>query len=160
MVHASTDTDSPWPHSAPPWPEDRRAQATAPGARGGRKRTFEHITEAERTLGKLADATVCTVRKLGWETFVRTARGESNLAPEVANLPHKAARLLEHLRKRGAAVLTTTPPWSTTQCDDAMRRGPHQSAFEETEFVCTEILDFCRQGYWAVLPYHVVQHWM
>ena len=82
------------------------------------------------------------------------------MAPDVANLPHKAARLLEHLRKRGAAVLTKTAPWSPEQCDEAMRRGPHKSAYDETEFVCTEILDFCRQGYWAVLPYHLVRHWM
>ena len=160
MVPPRTDTASPWPPSAPPWPMERRAQATTQGPSGGQKRSIDQITAAEHTLGKLAAATAATVQRVGWETFVRNTRGESNLAPDVAKLPHKAARLLEHLRKRGATVLTTTAPWSPEQCDAAMNRGPHKSAYEETEFVCTKVLDFCKQGYWAVLPYHLVRQWL
>ena len=40
-----------------------------------------------------------------------------------------------------------------------MMRGPHKSAKEERAFVCEEILDFCSQGYWAVLPYSEVRLW-
>lgn len=40
-----------------------------------------------------------------------------------------------------------------------MQRGAHNSAAGEREFVCGEILDFCQQGYWVVLPYSVVQDW-
>ena len=40
-----------------------------------------------------------------------------------------------------------------------MSRGPHKSAHEERAFVFEEILDFCGQGYWAVLPYSHVHNW-
>ena len=40
-----------------------------------------------------------------------------------------------------------------------MSRSPHKSAQEERAFVCEEILDFCAQGYWAVLPYSAVRRW-
>ncbi|KAI2494662.1 adenylate kinase [Fragilaria crotonensis] len=69
-----------------------------------------------------------------------------------------ASRLLEHLRVRGAAVPTATPPWSQQRRDEAMQRGAHQSSQAEREFVCREMLDFCRQGYWVVVPYEAVRH--
>jgi hypothetical protein len=103
--------------------------------------------------------TARTVDQLGWARYVQEARGKSNLADTVRSLPHKAARLLEHLRKRGASVVTTLSPWGATRCDDAVSRGPHKSSHTEREFVATEILDFCAQGYWAVLPYQHVRHW-
>ncbi|KAI2499709.1 hypothetical protein MHU86_14790 [Fragilaria crotonensis] len=40
-----------------------------------------------------------------------------------------------------------------------MLRGPHKSSHEHRDFVFTEILDFCTQGYWAVLPYDEVKDW-
>ena len=114
---------------------------------------------AEDTLGKLAAGTACTVRQQGWKKFVQTTRGASNLSDGVSELPHKAARLLEHLRRRGANIITATAPWGVERCDDAMQRGPHQSAHDEREFVFEEIMDFCQQGYWAVLPYSYVRNW-
>ena len=78
--------------------------------------------------------------------FVEQARGRSNLSDNVRALTHKAARLLEHLRKRGATVVTSPPPRGTHRCDDAMLRGPHKSSHEDREFVAiTEILEFCSQ---------------
>ena len=50
-------------------------------------------------------------------------RGQSNAAEAVRAVPRKAARLLEHLRVRGAAVPTSTAPWPLHQRDDFMRRG-------------------------------------
>ncbi len=87
------------------------------------------------------------------------ARGQSNLSDNVRTLPHKSARLLEHLRKRGASVVTSPPPWGMHRRDEAVLRGPHKSSHAEREFVATEIIDFCAQGYWAVLPYRHVRHW-
>ena len=63
------------------------------------------------------------------------------------------------MRHRGASVVTSTTPWGRARCDHAMARGPHKSAHEDAEFVCTEILDFCKQGYWAGLPYTAVRDW-
>lgn len=72
-------------------------------------------------------------------------------------MPHRAARLLSHLRRRGASVLTSTTPWGVARCDNAILRGPHKLAHDERAFVFEEILDFCAQGYWAVLPYTAVR---
>ena len=49
-------------------------------------------------------------------------------------------------------------PWSVEDNDDAIRRGPHKSSHGERAFVAEEMLDFCQQGYWLVLPYSVVRH--
>jgi hypothetical protein len=34
----------------------------------------------------------------------------------------------------------------------AAERGSHRSAKDEVEFVCLEMLEFCDQGFWTVLP--------
>ena len=115
---------------------------------------------AEETLGKFAQETSTELRATSWETMVRRIRGPSNLSDGVRNLPHCAGRLLEHLRSRGASVLMATPPcWPRHQRDAAVVRGPHKSAYEDREFVFQEIMDFCTQGYWTVLPYEQVQDW-
>lgn len=77
----------------------------------------------------------------------------------MSRLPHKARRLLSHFRRHGASVVTATAPWGTARCDESMLRGPHKSAHDECAFVCEEILDFCTQGYWPVMPYSAVRHW-
>ena len=58
-------------------------------------------------------------------------------------------------------MLTSIQPWGATACDAAISRGPHKSAYDDAEFVFEEVLDFCRQGYWAVLPaYDSVRQWI
>ncbi|KAI2503277.1 adenylate kinase [Fragilaria crotonensis] len=75
------------------------------------------------------------------------------------HIPHKAARLLGHLGKRGVGVTMHTPPWSVERKNRALTRGPHKSSHGEREFVSAEMIDFCRQGYWVVLPQDVVSEW-
>ena len=87
------------------------------------------------------------------------ARGESNLSRAVRRLPYKAARLSEHLRRRGAGVTLTTKPWTAQQCDAAVARGAHKSAYMDRAFDFDEMRDFCEQGYWIVLPYAAVRNW-
>jgi hypothetical protein len=53
----------------------------------------------------------------------------------------------------------TTSPWSSERRTQALARGPHKSSQREREFVSEEMLDFCRQGYWLVLPYAEVAGW-
>ena len=48
-----------------------------------------------------------------------------------------------------------TIPWTTARLWEAARRGSHKSAKEEIAFVCQEMLDFCEQGFWTVLPLDV-----
>ena len=48
-----------------------------------------------------------------------------------------------------------TGPWDTDRLLQALRRGSHRSAKDEVEFVCTEMVEFCDQGFWVVLPWRV-----
>lgn len=79
-------------------------------------------------------------------------RGPADITASVGTIHHKAARLLDHLRRRGAGVSLHTKPWTASQLQEAAHRGSHRSAKEEVEFVCTEMLEFCAQGFWTVLP--------
>ena len=87
-----------------------------------------------------------------WTAFVLTERGRPDIAPTVKHLPHKAARLLHHLRQRGASVPLCTSPWDRDRIHRATLRGSHQSAKADIDFVCQEMLEFCEQGFWTVLP--------
>lgn len=82
-------------------------------------------------------------------------RGPADIADTVGALPHKAARLMEHLRRRGVGVPLQTGPWAQATIIQAARRGSHQSADADIDFVCTEMLEFCAQGFWTVLPLSV-----
>ena len=143
MVH------TPWLLEAPPWgPELAALHPADATAAPSRKRSSVQmsLSEAEIELGKLAQANDRVIAAHGWRRTVEYVRGVSNIARNVRNVPHKAARLLEHLRVRGAAVPTATEPWDQNRRDKAMARGPHQSSHGERQFVCEEMLDFCRQG--------------
>jgi hypothetical protein len=111
------------------------------------------------TLGKWAHGMQQQLAAKGWVRLVAEQRGTSNITATVRELRHKAARLLDHLRQRGAGVLLSTKPWSRERQQQAVIRGPHPSSQSEREFVHQEIYDFCRQGYWIVLPYSVVSEW-
>ena len=117
------------------------------------------MTPAEATLGKWARNAAFRLKTLGWEGLVTEVRGKSNMTETVGTIPHKAARALDHLRRRGASVPTSTPPWTQAQFDQAAARGSHQSAAAHVDFVCEELLEFCQQGYWLVLPLVVVRAW-
>ncbi|KAI2512410.1 adenylate kinase [Fragilaria crotonensis] len=113
-------------------------QAPAAAAAGGspeadnqKKRKVDHITEAEAALGKLALELERAMVRKGWHQLVTELRGQSNVTPTVRNIPHRAGRLLEHLRRRGASVPMATPPWDLERRDMAMQRGSHQSSHGE-----------------------------
>lgn len=94
----------------------------------------------------------------GWAYIVTTARGSSNIATTVGRVPHRAAWLLGHLRQRGATVPVTTPAWPVERRDGAVKRVSHRSSEGERQFVSEEMLNFCAQGYWVVVPYRTVRH--
>lgn len=115
------------------------------------------MSAAETVLGKLAGATSVLLQTHGWQKTIETLRGEPNVADSVSTLLHKASRILEYLRTRGAPVLTSTPPWTQQkERDRAIDRGPHKSSHGERDFVVAEMLEFCEQGYWLFVPYHNV----
>jgi hypothetical protein len=157
---AEVHTESAWLNAAPPWwAQGMRLMtemqpATGPNPSEKRKRKAPEISDVETQLGKLANGYARRLQELGWTDFVASARGRSNINEAVAILPHRAAQLLSHLSKRGASVPTLIAPWSKRRKDDAIQRGPHQLSQGERKFVAKELLNFCEQGYWIVLPYN------
>ena len=144
----------------PSWPPDLPAPAHSTGGeRSTNKQNATEISEAELMLGKLALFYATELRVKGWRTLVSETRGYSNISPKVQQLQHKAAQLVKHLGQRGASVTLHTSPWSAEQTRTALTRGPHKTSHSKREFVSEEILDFCRQGYWLVLPQNIVIGW-
>lgn len=123
---------APWLCAAPPWPtnphitadRDPRTTTATPAAGAQRKRSAEHITDADATLGKLAHDMGRALELKGWHRLIDELRGQSDVTPTVRSIPHKAGRLLEHLRCRGASVPMATPPWDLDRKDAAILRGP------------------------------------
>ena len=125
-------TATPWLPHAPPWHDDDHGVNQRASKR---IRSDAQPTAAEHTLRKYT---------------------RPDIAPRVSELPHKAARLLEHhLCRRGAGIHVHTKPWTTAQLQHAAARGSHKSAKDEVEFVCEELMAFCDQGLWTVLPLSV-----
>ena len=94
---------------------------------------------------------------VGFEQLVREQRKRSNFHPQVRKLCHRAARLLDHLHKRGANVTLSTPPWDDTRLESTIRRGPHKSANEYADFLQEELLDFVQKGFWMILPVRLLK---
>ena len=153
----------PWLLTAPPsWEHHGRSAETSETspAVANRKRSVAAIdTTAETQLGKLACTFASVARSRGWKQLIRETRGPSNMAETVGSLDHKASRLLQHLRRRGAAVPLLTRSWTAAQFDEAVNWGAHQSAHGERELVCQEIMEFGEQGYWIVVPYSEARTW-
>jgi hypothetical protein len=52
---------------------------------------------------------------------------QGDLHPAVKTLSHRAAHLLDTLRRTGATVAMKTEPWSRQKKVEALKRGSHQS---------------------------------
>jgi hypothetical protein len=101
------------------------------------------------SLGKLVNRDLLLLKELGWERFIQQRRVKDIQVPP--NWPHRARSYLQRLGKRGAPVTLSTPPWSQSQQDHALKRGPHKSAREHQEMA-----KMILQGQWIVLPYDEV----
>lgn len=77
---------------------------------------------------------------------------QPDLSPQVALLRHPARGLLDTLRTTGARAQSTQLPWSHTQLQMALARGPHKSAKENVAFLREEFADMIRKGHWTLLP--------
>lgn len=147
----------PWLLRAPPWLGDHDDDAGRATKRTRQARDH-HLepSSAETTLRKYSEYAAHKLAHVGsWELFVAGERGPADIAETVGTLPHKASRLMEHLCRRGAGVPLHTGPWERAQILQAAQRGSHRSAADDIEFVCVEMLEFCAQGFWTVLPLSV-----
>jgi hypothetical protein len=144
---------APWLLHAPPWLGDGDDASRVP--KRARTDRSPGLTRAEESLRKYAALMASKLNCVGsWSLFVAGERGLADISETVALLPHKAGRLLEHLRRRGASVPLHTGPWPAERIQVAAHRGSHRSAQDEVEFVSLEMMDFCAQGFWTVLPLH------
>ena len=141
------------PHSHPhPWPSPPRVPTLPP---------FPPAPGTMTTIGKFAALFARQISNWGWRTFVHSRRSTSDINPAVATLAHPAARLLNHLRLRGAPVVLQPPPppLSPTQHAILMSRGPHKSAFDHLAFLSQEFQGMITQGFGVVIPYTNWCHW-
>ncbi len=137
----------------PPSPPKGKRALTA-GSQPPPKRATATLPSCDNTseeLGKLICRDVDLLRRVGWRSFVKLRRGEGDLS-SLQNVNHPARRLLMRLKHRGAPVKFTTPPWSSKQIHDAIRRGPHQSCNDYVDFLNEEFVDMIKKGQWVILP--------
>ena len=109
-------------------------------------------------IGKVLKANVLKLKTHGWDRLVRDNRTDADLPKEVAQVPHAACGLLQHLRRFNAPCKMTTKPWTQQQKDQAAERGPHRSALEYQEFLAGDMLEMVEKGQWMLLPYDAVQY--
>jgi hypothetical protein len=141
---------------------NKRQRVTPPNSSWGRGADPSDgpilLSDAQVTeLGECVRRDVCLLRDLGWEEFIRQRRGRSDLSDQVDTIRHPARSHLRHLRRRGARVPMSTPPWTAAHLATTLARGPHKSAVEHAEFLGQELVEFVLKGQWVVLPYRVVQ---
>jgi hypothetical protein len=61
--------------------------------------------------------------EIGFEKLVEERRQRSDFHPNKKWLRHKAARLLDHLKKRGSSMTLSTLPWTDQQRKDTLQTG-------------------------------------
>lgn len=93
-----------------------------------------------------------------WDRYVEKIHGPPHLQDKIDQLPHPAAPLLASLRDHGVPVLFDDRDWTLQELDDAVERGCNQSATFHKEFIAEEMVEFMKDGYWTVLPYHLVRN--
>lgn len=108
-------------------------------------------------LSKYIDKATNLLKERGWEETVYALRTPNDFSPSVSKIPHRAARYLDYLRKHGAPTKLQTKPWTQGQVEAAIRRGPHKSAHDYSDFLYGEMADMCEKGQWMILPYSQIQ---
>ena len=84
-------------------------------------------------------------------------RGRGDIADNIRSLDHPAALTLDRIRRNGVPVVLKSSPWPDTKLTACFARGAHRSAYDHVPFLQEEFLDFCRKGYWMLLPFHEVK---
>jgi hypothetical protein len=92
-----------------------------------------------------------------WDEFVpkvRDARGD--IHPNVGQVPHPVAHLLNRFCISSAPVACSGTPWTFAQKSAALTRGPRQSARQHIPFLRQEVVDMIHKGQWTLLPARLV----
>ena len=120
------------------------------------KRRLPPVHELPADLGKCIKRDVECLRRLGWTEFVRQRRDRGDISS--LRFKHPARRLLAHYKARGAPVKLRTQDWSRKQLLKAVERGPHQSCYQNLDFLQSEFVEMIHKQQWVVLPFSEVQH--
>jgi hypothetical protein len=92
-----------------------------------------------------------------WGYFLESSRDpRGDLSPDVKQLPHRAAHLLDRLRLTGAPVVTKNEPWPLAKKIQALNRGLYASAINHVEFLRDEFVNMTDKVQWVVLPDRLV----
>jgi hypothetical protein len=150
-------TRSPHPDRSPAAPQSVPIRSNLESSSTHNSNPLRLTTQQSDDLGTYIVRDSKRLLEVGFDQLVEERRGRSDFHPKVKTLNHKAARLLDHLRTRGANVKLSTPPWSEERRAETLKRGPHKSANEHAKFLREELLDFVKKGFWLVLPYHLLK---
>jgi hypothetical protein len=111
----------------------------------------------DRTLGEYIVLYSSRYCPQGWTKFINGCRLPSDFATNVKQLPHHAARLLDHLRRHGASVPFITVPWTQAKLEEAKSHDSHKSSKDHLDFLLEEILSMMQKGQWILLPYELIK---
>ena len=75
-----------------------------------------------------------------------------------ASVNHPAHRMLHNYRRHGVPVTLADSPWTASELQDSLERGPHKSAYEYIEFLREDMADMVAKGFWVVVTYDSVKH--
>jgi hypothetical protein len=110
-----------------------------------KKAPIAFAAEVPKELGEYIARDVELLQQLGWRHFVQQRRLLSDFS-DLCNVHHPAAHLLHHYKHWGAPVKFSTPPWTKSPINQALRRGPHKSCHENVDFLHIEFSDMIERG--------------
>ena len=91
------------------------------------------------------------LRKLGLPGLITSVRGKPDIHSSVRTLPHKAAPLLDQMRRKGAPVKIDGTPLTPKQLAAAIAYESHNSCDRDPSFLRQEMRNFVEKGFWMVL---------
>jgi hypothetical protein len=99
------------------------------------------------------------MERLGWHRYFHQQQHPSSMHPCIGTIPHPTAEYLNKLASTGVPAYFTDDPWTESQLETVIQRGPHKSAAADfAQFIVEDMFDYVQMGYWVVLPYTSVQH--
>jgi hypothetical protein len=124
------------------------------------RKTLHSTLLLDDTLGKLVHQCVAEASQYPTiQDYLQACRSKGDLQPNLHQLPHPAAKLLQQIQSFGAVIQMTSPPWTDQKKQETVKRGPHRSAYEHVDFLREEFSDMVRKKFWTVLPLaRVIDH--
>ena len=65
---------------------------------------------------------------------------------------------LHQYKHHGVPVKLHSKPWTKTQVQQALHRGPHRSCYDYINFLSNEFIEMINKAQWVVLPFDAVKN--